>query len=161
MKRKRGNVWLAVAGIVNYNDQWLVVKKKYGGLTGKWSFPAGFVDEGETVDEAVKREILEETGIEAEIIGVLGIRSGVIKEQISDNMIIFQMEAVGGVLKAQESEIGEVAFRSENELLNDPDSSLMIQFFLGKSHDLSGFSTHDLDPGTQFGYTNYKIFNLR
>ncbi|WP_221566640.1 NUDIX domain-containing protein [Alkalihalobacillus sp. TS-13] len=160
MKRKRENVWLAVAGIVKSDDKWLVVKKKYGGLKGKWSFPAGFVDEGETMDEAVKREVLEETGIEAEITGALGIRSGVIKERISDNMIIFELTAVGGILKAQDNEIAEADFRSTHELLKDPDSSLMIHFFLDKNNVSSGFSTHDLNPGSEFGYTNYKIFNL-
>ncbi len=161
MSRKREKVWLSVAGIIEHDNQWLVVKKKYGGLKGKWSFPAGFVDEGETIDEAVKREVREETGIIAEITGVIGIRSGVINEAISDNMVIFSMDAIGGELKAQQSEISEVGFFSKTKLLNDPSSSLMIHFFLGQDPSKNGFSTHDLNPGTQFGYTNYKIFNIR
>ncbi|WP_349408363.1 NUDIX hydrolase [Pseudalkalibacillus sp. SCS-8] len=160
MSRKREKVWLSVAGIIEHNNQWLVVKKKYGGLKGKWSFPAGFVDEGETIDEAVKREVLEETGILAEIKGIAGIRSGVISDEISDNMVIFEMDAIGGELKAQESEISEVGFFSKTKLLNDPSSSLMIHFFLGQTNAKNGFSTHDLNPGTQFGYTSYKIFNM-
>ncbi|WP_031310541.1 NUDIX domain-containing protein, partial [Bacillus thuringiensis] len=52
---KRGKVWLAVSGLVATKDgRWLFVKKKYSGLKGKWSLPAGFVNEGETGDEAVK-----------------------------------------------------------------------------------------------------------
>ena len=55
---KRGKVWLAVSGLVATKDgRWLFVKKKYSGLKGKWSLPAGFVNEGETVDEAVKRSV--------------------------------------------------------------------------------------------------------
>ena len=61
-----------VSGLVATKDgRWLFVKKKYSGLKGKWSLPAGFVNEGETVDEAVKREVLEETGIVAHVKGSL------------------------------------------------------------------------------------------
>jgi ADP-ribose pyrophosphatase YjhB (NUDIX family) len=60
-KNKRGNVWLGVSGlVVNKKGEWLVVKKRYGGLKGKWSLPAGFVEGNETADEAVIRETLEE-----------------------------------------------------------------------------------------------------
>lgn len=45
--------------------------RKIQWVKGKWSLPAGFVNEGETVDEAVKREVLEETGIVAHVKGSL------------------------------------------------------------------------------------------
>ena len=64
------NVWLAVSGLViSDKGEWLVVNKRYGGLKGQWSLPAGFVKNDETVDEAVVREVLEETGIQTEIEG--------------------------------------------------------------------------------------------
>ena len=70
-QEKRGKVWLAVSGLVKSTEgQWLVVKKRYGGLKGKWSLPAGFVDEGETADEAVIREVKEETGIDCTVKGI-------------------------------------------------------------------------------------------
>jgi 8-oxo-dGTP diphosphatase len=87
MGEKRGNVWIAAAGlVVNEADEWLVVKKKYGGLKGKWSLPAGFVQQGEMLDEAAVREIKEETGIDTEVIGFLGMRTGVIHDEVSDNV---------------------------------------------------------------------------
>jgi ADP-ribose pyrophosphatase YjhB (NUDIX family) len=87
---KRENVWLGVAGVVISDDgRWLVVKKRYGGLKGSWSLPAGFVNEGETADEAVIREVYEETGVECTVKGLLGVRTGVIRESISDNMLVF------------------------------------------------------------------------
>ena len=45
--------------------------RKIQWIKRKWSLPAGFVNEGETVDEAVKREVLEETGIVAHVKGSL------------------------------------------------------------------------------------------
>ncbi|WP_249713300.1 NUDIX domain-containing protein, partial [Bacillus cereus] len=44
---------------------------------------------GETVDEAVIREIKEETGIDCSVSGLIGFRTGVIRDDSSDNMAIF------------------------------------------------------------------------
>ncbi|WP_377887930.1 NUDIX domain-containing protein [Alkalihalobacillus sp. R86527] len=152
---KRGNVWLGAAGIVEEGGSYLVVKKNYGGLKGQWSFPAGFVDQGETVDEAAKREVFEETGIIAEPTKIAGIRSGVIKSEISDNLVVFYMKMTGGEVKAEEGEIAEACFLSKQELLRDPNTSSMIPYFLNNKED---FKT-EMNPGSQFGYTTYKLFH--
>jgi 8-oxo-dGTP diphosphatase len=111
MKKKRGHVWLAAAGIVlNDAGDWLVVKKKYGGLQGQWSLPAGFVQRGETADEAVIREVEEETGIQAEVIGLIGLRTGVIDDEISDNMMIFLLKALSKKWSSNKMNYGQRRF---------------------------------------------------
>ncbi|MCA0171315.1 NUDIX domain-containing protein [Bacillus sp. RAR_GA_16] len=149
----RGKVWLAAAGIVEYEGKYLVVMKKYGGLKGKWSFPAGFVDPGETVDEAAVREVYEETGIETKAIGIAGIRSGVINHEISDNLVVFYMQRTGGTEKSETKEIERCEFRTKEELLSDPRTSTMIPSFL---NGLDQFMT-EMNPGDQFQYTSYKL----
>jgi ADP-ribose pyrophosphatase YjhB (NUDIX family) len=158
-KKDRGNVWLAAAGLMIDNDgKWLVVKKKYGGLKGKWSIPAGFVDSGETIDEAAVREVYEETGIIGEVLTILGIRSGVIKETISDNMVVFLLKKKEGILTPSTDEIECAAFLTPEELRADPDTSLMIHYFMGKKIK---FLEDKINPGDIFGYTSYKIFDCR
>ncbi|MGD6817330.1 NUDIX domain-containing protein [Metabacillus sp. 84] len=159
MTNKRGNVWLAAAGIVTDEmGRWLVVKKKYGGLKGKWSLPAGFVDGYETVDQAIVREVYEETGIRAVMQGVVGIRSGVIKGQVSDNMIIFKLKASNSEIRVQENELFEAAFISHEELQSSSDSSLLLTS-LTEHNLLSKLNLIDkLDPGEQFQYSAYHLF---
>ncbi|MGO4888944.1 NUDIX domain-containing protein [Anaerobacillus sp. MEB173] len=157
MKTERGNVWLAAAGIVIKDGKWLVVEKKYGGLKGKWSFPAGFVNGDETVDEAVQREVLEETGIKTSIIDIVGVRTGVINHSISDNMIVFLLEAKSDTISIQPEEIECAVYLSPEQLKGDPKTSTMIHFYLEKLSE-KRFNIQKGDPGAVFGYTKYKLF---
>ncbi|MBM7661412.1 ADP-ribose pyrophosphatase YjhB (NUDIX family) [Bacillus mesophilus] len=161
-EHKRGNVWLAVAGlVVNSAGEWLVVKKKYGGLKGKWSIPAGFVEENETVDQAVIREVLEETGISCQVQGILGIRSGVIKDKISDNMIIFSLKMNDDGVQTiitQEDELYEATFKSPEELKNDEKTSVLLRYYMEMQENQLTSMNEDINPGDQFGYTSYKLF---
>jgi ADP-ribose pyrophosphatase YjhB (NUDIX family) len=156
---KRGNIWLAVSGLVITEDgRWLVVKKKYGGLKGKWSLPAGFVNANETIDQAVLREVKEETGIEADILGVIGIRSGVIRNEISDNMIIFLLRPKHENILLQELELSEGAFLHPDEIVHDEDASVLLQYLLKALLKQSLQMKTDVNPGDHFGYTSYHLF---
>lgn len=156
---KRGNVWLAVSGLVVTEDgKWLFVKKKYGGLKGKWSLPAGFVDEGETIDQAVRREVLEETGIETSVKGIIGMRSGVIRNEISDNMVIFLLEPESEEITIQEKELYEAAFLCPEQIARDDNASVLIQYILDKMPAPLLQMNKDVNPGEQFGYNTYHVF---
>jgi ADP-ribose pyrophosphatase YjhB (NUDIX family) len=159
-REKRGKVWLAVAGVVKSKDgQWLVVKKRYGGLKGKWSLPAGFVEMGETADEAVIREVLEETGIQCNVKGLIGLRTGVIKGEISDNLLHFLLEPVNEVeVSHQDHELFEAKFMAPEELLLDQDASIILQYLIRNEITFSKQVINDLNPGDQFGYTAFKLF---
>ena len=66
---------ICVGAVVTKGDQVLLVRQAQGHpLEGQWSIPWGFVDKSEFPDEAACRETLEESNIEAQIIGLLGIQ---------------------------------------------------------------------------------------
>ena len=51
---------VAVGGvIINSSKQLLLVKRNIEPNIGKWSFPSGFVDSGEIIEESLKSETLE------------------------------------------------------------------------------------------------------
>ena len=57
----------AVAGVVIHNGYVLLVKKS--NVEDIWSFPGGAIEIGETLHEALTREIFEETSVNVEILG--------------------------------------------------------------------------------------------
>ncbi len=159
VRKERGNVWLAVGGIViNEQDEWLVVKKKYGGLKGKWSVPAGFLNEGETIATAVMREVKEETGIDTMIKGIVGVRTGVIEGIVSDNLLFFLLSPISTTISIQENELDDVKFMTRQELLISNDSSELLRKMVSKIIPTPLVPTYGLNPGDQFGYTEYVIF---
>jgi 8-oxo-dGTP diphosphatase len=64
-----------VDAIVEKDNKLLLVTRKKDPYKGSPSFPGGKVDLGEKVEEAVKRELQEETNLQIEPIHILGVYS--------------------------------------------------------------------------------------
>jgi 8-oxo-dGTP diphosphatase len=64
-----------------------------------WSLPGGGMELGETVEDVVKREVLEETGLDVEVEQLVGVYS---KPQKQEVVLTFRCRKVGGLLTATE-----------------------------------------------------------
>ena len=53
-----------VAAVIREKDKIFATARGYGDLKGGWEFPGGKIEDGETPQEALKREILEELDTE-------------------------------------------------------------------------------------------------
>lgn len=62
---------VGVGAVVLKNNYILLVKRAGSPYRGFWSIPGGRVEFGEKLEDAVKRELFEETGVEAEPVGVI------------------------------------------------------------------------------------------
>lgn len=66
---------LAVDGVILKDNQILLIKRKNDPYKDKWAIPGGFVEYGEKIEDAVLREVKEETGLEAKISDLVGVYS--------------------------------------------------------------------------------------
>lgn len=56
-----------VAAVIRDKNRIFATQRGYGDLKGGWEFPGGKIEEGETPQEALKREIMEELDTEIEV----------------------------------------------------------------------------------------------
>lgn len=78
--------WVSAHALTIHNDHVLVVKRGAPPAKGLWSIPGGAVDLGETVEECLKREVLEETGIEIAVDDFLRYVDVILGDEISGNI---------------------------------------------------------------------------
>ena len=89
-------------------------------LKGWWSLPGGAVETGETLDHAVRREVLEETGLEVKPLRVFEIFERIMHDAKGETeyhyvLIDYVCRITGGKLCAGD-DVARVAWMRENEL---------------------------------------------
>jgi 8-oxo-dGTP diphosphatase len=63
---------VCVGAVATFDEQILMVRRGHGPAAGTWSVPGGRVEAGETLAEAVVRELREETGLAGVCEGLVG-----------------------------------------------------------------------------------------
>jgi ADP-ribose pyrophosphatase YjhB (NUDIX family) len=72
---------LGVGGVVFWDDKVVLVKRGKEPGYGKWGIPGGAVKLGENMEEAVKREIYEETNIDVDVLQIVKVVDPIIKSE--------------------------------------------------------------------------------
>merc|ERR1711936_10286 len=68
---KKSVCYIVSAVLFNDNNEVLMMQEAKSSCAGQWYLPAGRMEPGEDIDEAAKREVLEETGLEIELTTLL------------------------------------------------------------------------------------------
>jgi 8-oxo-dGTP diphosphatase len=98
------------AFVTNAKNEVLLVKALNRQDT--WESPGGQVEEGEALDQAVCREVLEETGIVIRPLGITGVYYNATRQILS---VVFKAEYIHGEIVMQPEEIKEAEFIEINE----------------------------------------------
>ncbi|NOX60646.1 MAG: NUDIX domain-containing protein [Chloroflexi bacterium] len=93
---------VAGAAVIDERGHILLARRAVAPLRGWWNLPAGFMEWGESAEEAACREVREETGIEVLITGYL-TAAGVAREEqpwASITYVFYYARPIGGRLRA-------------------------------------------------------------
>lgn len=89
------------------------VKERKGFWAGKWICPGGRLEPGETIEEGILREVLEETNLEIDLAGWLPPFERIVKEEGNTTLHVIYIDRLarvrGGELRCG-SDVGEAVW---------------------------------------------------
>ena len=106
----------AVAALIRDGEGRILLQRRAD--DGRWNLPAGAIDPGESPDQAVVREVREETGLEVRPVRVAGVFGGPDGfhhrypngDEVEFTAIVFECAVVGGSLDADDEETAELGW---------------------------------------------------
>ena len=112
--------FLGVGALIFEDGKLLIVERASEPFKGYWSLPGGIVECGEKLVQGIRREVMEETGLEVEPLSVFEIFERIIpdaegKAEYHYVLIDYLCQPVGGQLAAA-SDVSRVAWVSEQNL---------------------------------------------
>jgi ADP-ribose pyrophosphatase YjhB (NUDIX family) len=124
-------------GAVVLRDNRILLIERHNGDRVYWQIPGGYVEIEEQIETAVEREVLEETGISARVIDVLGFRhaAGVNVERPASNIyVVFRLEASAtGEPTPDGQESFAAGFFTREEIAELPGVSAMTHWAVEKA----------------------------
>lgn len=110
---------VGVGAVILDGERVLLARRGRDPGRGKWSIPGGLVHLGERLEDAVVREVEEETGLRVRVLDLCGVIDRVVREQdaVRYHYVIldYVAEPVGGVLQAG-SDAAEVCWVAVGDL---------------------------------------------
>jgi len=146
----------AVGAVVLHNNKVLLVKRGSSPGKGLWSIPGGVVEAGENIYEAARRELNEETGIDAKPLGVLLIVNNIVRNNTSRIAyhylildILFDEKSIKGSPRPGGDAV-DVAFIPIDEVINRYDVTKSTKYLInvltkGNSNKLELLQVYELD----------------
>jgi len=113
---------VGVLAVVMRGDRALVVRRANPPMSGRWGFPGGVMELGETVAQGAMRELKEETGVQAEAAGPLTVIDTIDRDKEGRVRYHYTLVAVIGHWQSGEGipddDAGEVAWLTRSEIVD-------------------------------------------
>jgi ADP-ribose pyrophosphatase YjhB (NUDIX family) len=88
----------------------LLIQRNQEPNRGYWTLPGGFVENKETADAAVVREVKEETGLHCAVVGLVGFRNRP-DPDVNTSYVVFFLRIIGGqIIQGPTDEIMQRGF---------------------------------------------------
>jgi len=96
---------VGVGAVIVHDGGLLLVRRGQPPQQGEWSLPGGLLEIGEKLEEAVKREVREETGLEVEVLSLAGVFERIVRDAEGRTeyhyvLVDYFCRLAGGVLRA-------------------------------------------------------------
>ncbi|MFE5319222.1 NUDIX domain-containing protein [Paenibacillus sp. NPDC056579] len=157
---------VSAGGLVFRDGKILLVQVNYGSNKRLWMIPGGIVEAGESLEEAVIRELKEETGISAVPTRIIGVRSGV--RQVGNSIetgiyVVFEMDYLSGETNALDiNEISGIKFESASEILENPEViDLTKEFIKAAIKSSAGLYKSVKEVSSNTKYISYNVYAIR
>jgi len=123
---------LTVDGIIIDDNKLLLIKRRNNPFKDKWALPGGFVEYGEKTEDAVIREVNEETGLITEVKSLVGVYSDPNRDPRGHTIsIIYLLEVKNGSLKGGDDASDARFFNFDDLPGLSFDHNSIIKDFLG------------------------------
>jgi 8-oxo-dGTP diphosphatase len=96
--------------VLSEDGRVLLIRRASDPYEGQWALPGGFVEVGETLEDAAAREAEEETGLRVEIVRLLGVYSNPNRDPRGHNVSCAYLARAPGGEPSAASDATEVAF---------------------------------------------------
>jgi len=118
---------VGVGGVIIDEGRALLIRRGSEPLLGEWSIPGGSLEVGETLEEGVARELLEETGLQVRVLELIEVFDRIYVETSAGEhelkkgprfhyvIVDYLCERLSGQPRAG-SDVTDVAFAREEEL---------------------------------------------
>jgi 8-oxo-dGTP diphosphatase len=118
--------------VFDASDHLLLIRRRNPPFVGQFALPGGFVDSGETTEAAARRELAEETGLEARDLRLVGVYSRPGRDPRGWTISIAYLVTAGDAAPVAGDDAAEVEFRADwreldlafdhNEIVRDAES---------------------------------------